>query len=360
MFRYIRPALNKAFRPSANKCCKRSQTTLKHCFGLHDKPNSIAIVSNVNEIHFNLAVEDYLMNVLRPPCPLFFWWRNASNVVIGRHQNPWSECRWELMQQDGVDIARRFSGGGAVYQDLGNSCFTLLLPEKMYDSEKNNNIILNVLKHYFNIHGEASGRNDMVVNNKKISGSAFKQLRKVGEPNLSLQHGTLLIDTDMKAVEKYLTPNSKKLQSKGVSSVSSRVMNLKELNPNISHETLQEPLIEEFCKQYSSNEACLTFSVDKESEITKDPNFVSTYNQLKDWNWRFGKTPEFSHTLQDRLSQATVELHLNIVNGQISNVKLYTDSLFPEVVPLVEDALKANTNVKQEIDDIKHMILDRL
>jgi hypothetical protein len=168
MFRYIRPALNRTLRLPENQYSKRSQTTLKHCFGLHDTPNSIAIVSNVNEIHFNLAVEDYLMNVVRPSCPLFFWWRNASNVVIGRHQNPWRECRWELMQQDGVDLARRFSGGGAVYQDLGNSCFTLLLPENMYDSQKNNNIILNVLKQCFNIYGEASGRNDLVVNNKKV------------------------------------------------------------------------------------------------------------------------------------------------------------------------------------------------
>jgi lipoate---protein ligase len=69
---------------------------------------------------------------------------------------------------------------------------------------------------------------------------------------------------------------------------------------------------------------------------------LSTYNNLKDWNWRFGKTPEFSHILQDRLSQATVELHLNIVDGRISNVKLFTDSLFPEIVPLVEHALKGN------------------
>lgn len=136
-------------------------------FSTIDK-GAIAVVSKTNEIHFNLAFEHYLMDVVKPRVALFFWWQNASTVVIGRHQNAWKECDLEQMAKDKVDLARRFSGGGAVYQDLGNSCFTFLIPDHLYQQSINNAIILNVLKKTYNIHGEPSGRNDLVVNEKKV------------------------------------------------------------------------------------------------------------------------------------------------------------------------------------------------
>lgn len=127
------------------------------------------LISEANQIHFNLALESYLMNVVKPKVPVFFWWRNDKNVVIGRNQNPWKECDTNRMEMDGIELARRFSGGGAVYQDLGNSCFTFLVPDSMFKKSINNSIILNVLKNRFGVIGEASGRNDLMIDGKKVN-----------------------------------------------------------------------------------------------------------------------------------------------------------------------------------------------
>lgn len=335
-------------------------SSLNELSNTNGKP--VAIVSKTNEIHFNLALENFLMDVIKPTVPLFFWWQNRSNVVIGRHQNPWKECDLDQMQRDGVDLARRFSGGGAVYQDLGNSCFTFLVPDHIYQQSINNSIILNALQKAFNINGQPSGRNDLIVNGKKFSGSAFKHVRgnltQGDSRGLSLHHGTLLINTDFTALQRYLTPNKLKLQSKGINSVASRVVNLKELAENISHEQLQAPLIEEFYKQYttpaSGNGTCenqQVIVIDNTSEFTQDDRFQSIYNSLRDWDWRFGKTPQFSHRMEDRFDTATVDLNIDVQNGKISAVKMFTDSLIPDIVPKVEAALLGALYTVEGIDE---------
>lgn len=108
------------------------------------------------------------MNVVKPEVPVFFWWRNDKNVVIGRNQNPFKECDLSKMETDKIDLARRFSGGGAVYQDLGNSCYTFLVPDPLSEKSLNNGVILNVLKNHFGVVGEASGRNDLMTDGKKV------------------------------------------------------------------------------------------------------------------------------------------------------------------------------------------------
>ena len=137
-------------------------------------------------------------------------------------------------------MARRKSGGGCVYQDLGNSVFSFINPvddfAKTDFKTMNNEVLLKSLER-FGIKGEASGRNDLVVDNKKISGSAYKLKlgRADGGGRRSLHHGTMLLNLELGALGKYLSPNKKKLESKGVDSVVSRVMNLSEVNPEIDH-----------------------------------------------------------------------------------------------------------------------------
>ena len=139
-------------------------------------------------------------------------------------------------------LARRKSGGGCVYQDLGNSVFSFINPVGDFAKEDfktmNNEVLIQSLKS-FGITGEASGRNDLVVDNRKVSGSAYKLKlgRKDGSGRRSLHHGTMLLDLELGALGKYLNPNKKKLESKGVDSVVSRVMNLSEINSDINHET---------------------------------------------------------------------------------------------------------------------------
>ena len=137
-------------------------------------------------------------------------------------------------------LARRKSGGGCVYKDLGNSVFSFINPISDFSKQDfktlNNEVLINSLSQ-FGIKAEASGRNDMVVDGRKISGSAYKlKLGKSdGEGRRSLHHGTMLLSLELNALQKYLNPNKKKLESKGVSSVVSRVMNLAEIAPEINH-----------------------------------------------------------------------------------------------------------------------------
>lgn len=144
-------------------------------------------------------------------------------------------------------MARRKSGGGCVYQDLGNSVFSFINPINDFAKEDfktmNNEVLLKSIER-FGIKGEASGRNDLVVDGKKISGSAYKLKlgRKDGTGRRSLHHGTMLLHLELGALGKYLNPNKKKLESKGVDSVVSRVMNLTEANPKIDHAGFCEAL----------------------------------------------------------------------------------------------------------------------
>ncbi|SQI34660.1 Lipoate-protein ligase A [Providencia alcalifaciens] len=152
---------------------------------------------------------------------VMFLWRNADTVVIGRAQNPWKECNTRKMEQDNVRLARRSSGGGAVFQDLGNTCFTFMAGKPEYDKTISTQIIVNGLANV-GIHAEISGRNDLVLETengpRKISGSAYRETKDRG-----FHHGTLLINTDLSRLANYLNPDPKKLQAKGITSVRSRV-----------------------------------------------------------------------------------------------------------------------------------------
>lgn len=205
---------------------------------------------------FNLATEEWLYNggqakdgtLTTTNCHVLYLWRNDPVIVIGKHQNPWKECRVEEMEKRNVKLARRPTGGGAVYQDRGNTCFTFISPTALADTARNNNIIINALKDKYNIVAEASGRNDMVSDSKKFSGAAFKK-----SANVNMHHGTLLINVDMSALGKLLNPSLAKLQSKGVSSVTARVTNLVDVNKAVSHEGLCDALISSFKHTYNGD-----------------------------------------------------------------------------------------------------------
>jgi len=173
-----------------------------------------------------------------------------------------------------VLLARRKTGGGCVYQDLGNSVFSFMNPVVDFAKEDyktmNNEVLLKSLEK-FGIKGEASGRNDLVVDNKKVSGSAYKLKlgRKDGSGKRSLHHGTMLLDLELGALGKYLNPSKKKLASKGVESVISRVMNLAEINKEINHASFCDALQQAFEQKWAAkpvNSTTLT-----EADLRKIP-----------------------------------------------------------------------------------------
>ncbi|CAM9636029.1 unnamed protein product, partial [Ectocarpus fasciculatus] len=292
------------------------------------------IVSNSTNPFFNIAFEQYLFN-----CPasaeekVLYLWRNEPSVIIGRFQGAWKECRVQAMDANRVHLVRRASGGGAVYQDLGNSIFSFLGPKHGPKGISDNNSILVDALATAGIQAAPTGRNDIEVGGQKVSGAAFRHSK-----NRSLHHGTLLLNLDLQALGNYLTPNKLKMQSKGVSSVAARVMNLNTIAPHLTHDMISEELMKSF-KKFHNIEECPIEYVD-ESFVRSNEEVARNIATISDWEWRFGKEPEFSHHVETRFPWGLIDLYIVVKDGIIGEVTFNTDALDVELVTAIQDHLK--------------------
>lgn len=293
------------------------------------------LISDTFDPCFNIATEDWIFRDMLSPLELeetqiLFLWRNDNTVVIGRFQNPWSECNTAKMDEDKIILARRQSGGGAVFHDLGNTNFTFLSSKASFDKAVNNKIITNAIN-TFGLKSFASGRNDLLVETaegeKKISGSAFKETK-----DRSFHHGTLLINADMTKLGQYLNPSKKKLESKGITSVRSRVINLQEINSEITHQLLSERIIKEFFNHYQNE---CSIEVLDHHYLKSLPKLQEHFIRMSDWDWRFGEAPQFSHQMSERFTWGSVDVHLDVHKAMVEKAQIFSDSLHPEMIELL-------------------------
>ena len=292
------------------------------------------LLSDSHDPLFNLAVEECIFRQMDPNQRVLFLWRNANTVVIGRAQNPWKECNTRRMEEDGITLARRSSGGGAVFHDLGNSCFTFMAGKPGYDKSISTAIVLDALKR-LGVSAFASGRNDLLVatqdGERKVSGSAYRETQDRG-----FHHGTLLLDADLGQLANYLNPDPKKLAAKGISSVRSRVANLCELLPGIDHNQLSHALCEAFFTHYG--ERVLPEHISP-SQLPDLPGFADTFARQRSWEWNFGHAPAFSHQLDERFGWGGVELHFDVEKGVIGRAQIFSDSLDPAPLDALAERL---------------------
>lgn len=311
------------------------------------------LISNSYDPWFNLAVEDTIFRSMPADQRVLFLWRNAETIVIGRAQNPWRECNTERMKQDAVKLARRQTGGGAVFHDLGNTNFTFMAPKPEYDKEVSTNIVLAGLEK-LGITGQANGRNDLVVMEgdsiKKFSGSAYRETADRG-----FHHGTLLLSADMQRLGDYLNPDEKKLKAKGISSVRSRVINLNQIKPDIDHEMVCQAIIEAFSEYYDEQ---LEPELIAPDEFQNLPGFEERFARQSSWEWNFGQTPPFTHSLEERFDWGGVELLLDVEKGIIKHATVYTDMLDPAPLENLTRRLEGVhynvANVVDAVDQLKN------
>lgn len=255
-------------------------------------------------------------------------------VVIGRAQNPWKECNTRRMEEDHVRLARRSSGGGAVFHDLGNTCFTFMAGKPEYDKTVSTAIVLAALNS-LGVTADASGRNDLVVKtdsgDRKVSGSAYRETMDRG-----FHHGTLLLNADLSRLANYLNPDQKKLQAKGITSVRGRVANLVELLPGITHQQVCEAIQEAFFSHYGERVDAEVISPDNTPDL---PNFADTFARQSSWEWNFGQAPAFSHLLDERFPWGGVEVHFDVEKGHITRAQAFTDSLNPAPLEALAERL---------------------
>lgn len=274
----------------------------------------------------NLAREQVLLEQGPADGLILYLWQNENTVVIGRNQNAFRECRVSLLEEDGVRLARRLSGGGAVFHDKGNLNFTFLLPRSDFDIRRQLSVICHACR-AFGIPAEISGRNDLEVQGRKISGNAFYK-----SGHRAYHHGTLLLNTDLQRLGRYLSPPKAKLEAKGVASVRARVTNLQEFAPDLTCRALQEQLIRSAEEIYGLPARMFipTSAMEKA--------FDRLTRHYADRAWRFGANVPATFCCQQTFPWGTVSLELLVEGGNVTRAAVFTDAMEWELAALLEQA----------------------
>lgn len=285
---------------------------------------------------YNLALEEYLLGDVKTNEVILYLWQNDNTIVIGRNQNPWKECQCKEFEQDGGKIVRRLSGGGTVFHDKGNLNFTFITDKNIYSLEKQLSVILKAVNE-LGIDANFSGRNDILAGERKFSGNAFYKGSKS-----YYHHGTILVDSDMNRLSKYLKVSKEKIAAKGIDSVRSRVVNLKTIKNDLTIEVLKEKMIKSFSEIYAPP---LNVEYIRENSY----EIKELYNKYSSWEWIYGQTPKFDINFVHRFVWGEMDFHLNLKNGIIDSLAIYSDAMNSELIKIIENKL---LNIPFKIDNI--------
>lgn len=301
------------------------------------------ITTDINNPWINLALEELFLNNLHLGEAALFLWQNKDTVVIGRNQNPWSECNLALMEKENIRLARRITGGGAVFHDIGNLNFSFIVNREVYDLSRQFGVIIKALNG-LGVNATISGRNDMTVEDKKFSGNAF-----CFRHQNALHHGTILIGADKENMGRYLTVSADKIRAKGVTSVKSRVINLCEINPQLNVDIIKDAVTKEFINEYGASFKMVHYSDDDESMSLTDPFFKSVAARNESWEWNYGKTPDFDISLKNRFSWGGIDLSFKLDEGIIKKAEVYSDALCEEIISQLPALLKGERLIGKEL-----------
>jgi len=273
--------------------------------------------------HENLATEKVLMDAMQPGEAMLYLWQNLNTVVIGKNQNAWLECRTSLLEEEGGKLSRRLSGGGAVYHDLGNLNFTFVMCKEDYDLDKQVSVIQKACG-LAGIQAEKSGRNDLLADGRKFSGNAFYQ-----DKIHAYHHGTLMVDVDKEKLGRYLSPPKAKLEAKGVASVRSRVVNLKELCPSLTIEGMRENMALAFQQVYGLTAERFQLTAAMAAEIRRLKEIYAS------WDYLYGAPLAFTFSCDEKFEWGYIGLQMDAKGGVIQNVGINTDAMdwtLPEAI----------------------------
>lgn len=304
-----------------------------------------------NENHdprVNLAIEQFLLQEMPLDEPILLFYINEPSIIIGRNQNTIEEINRDYVEEQGIHVVRRLSGGGAVYHDLGNLNFSFIMPDdgnSFRDFAKVTQPIIQAL-HELGVTGaELKGRNDLVIDGMKFSGNAM-----YATSGRMFAHGTIMFDSDINEVVNALKVKKDKIESKGIKSIRSRVTNIKPFLPKekqgmTTEEFRQEILLKIFgveseadIKEYQLTEA----DWEKINQISED--------YYRNWNWNYGKSPDFNFSRQKRFPIGSIEVHLDVADGLIDDAKIYGDFFGLGNIADVEQALIGQKYEKSSLE----------
>ncbi|MEH6948594.1 lipoate--protein ligase [Bacillus sp. JJ634] len=306
----------------------------------------------ITDPRINLAIEEYALKHLDINESYLLFYINKNAIIIGKNQNTVEEINQDYVDEQGITVVRRLSGGGAVYHDLGNLNFSFITKDdgdSFHNFKKFTEPVVKALGK-LGVQAELSGRNDIMAEGKKISGNAMFATR-----GRMFSHGTLLFNSEMEHIVSALKVKKDKIESKGIKSIRSRVGNIADF--------LKEPMtIEEF-------RSFLLKNIFEETE--EIPEYVLTEEDWKEihkisekryqqWDWNYGRSPKFNLQHSHRFPVGSIDIRLEVNKGIIENCKIYGDFFGVGEVTDIEQKLTGVRYEKQAIDmvleevDVQH------
>ena len=282
-------------------------------------------VSESLDVYHNQAIEKYFLDRIEDDEVILYLWQNDKTIVIGANQDAYGECDIEKLEKDGGHLARRITGGGAVYHDKGNLNFTFITPKALYDLSKQEEVILKALD-CLGIKAAKTGRNDLVIDGRKFSGHAYYKGKRS-----CLHHGTLMLEVDEGRLQEYLRVSLAKLHSKNVASVRSRIINLKSVREDLDIDSLKKALIHSAEAIYETKAE--PYTVFDQDELTK------LEVQFKDDKWRYGKLYKEGRVIEKRFDFGTVRIVYVMEEDQIKDLSVFTDALDTDLFDGLEKRL---------------------
>jgi len=305
----------------------------------------------ITDPRLNLAIEEYALKNLDIEDTYLLFYINEPSIIIGKNQNSVEEINTKYVEDNGIHVVRRLSGGGAVYHDHGNLNFSFITKddgESFHNFKKFTAPVVEALRS-LGVDAEMSGRNDILAEGRKISGNA--QFSTKGR---MFSHGTLLFDSEIEHVVSALNVKKDKIESKGIKSIRSRVANIKEfLKEDITIEQFRQLLLEAIFKTKDVPLYELT------EEDWKNIHELSK-ERYQNWDWNYGKSPKFNLQHSHRFPVGQIDIRLDVTKGKIENCKIYGDFFGVGDVSEIEELLigvkyeKAEIAQAIETVDVKH------
>ena len=263
----------------------------------------------------NLAIEELLLTSC---APCLYLWQNGPSVIVGRNQNAYTECDLAYARASGIAVVRRNTGGGAVYHDLGNINYSIILPRGLHDITRSTAMVVRALQS-LGVPAEASGRNDILLFGQKISGNAYYSNARTG-----LHHGTILLTHDAQTMGRVLAISSHKASRHGIASVRARVTDLKSHFPSLTKEAINTALEQAFCEEYG----ICALEEPPVSQAALAP-LVEKYSSDA---WNLDRINEYDVSHEASFAWGTVKVSVLFAGPTPVSCEIASDSLEPDLI----------------------------
>lgn len=304
----------------------------------------LIIDSPSTNAYFNIASEEYLLYKY-PKEDIFLLYVNAPSIIVGKFQNTLAEINLDYVREQHIKVVRRMSGGGTVYHDTGNLNFsfhTLLGTNDFMDFSQFTQPVIAMLNK-MNVPARLEGRNDLLVDGKKFSGNA-----KLAKNGKMIQHGTILLNSQMNVLVEAIKVNPLKFVDKAVKSNRARVTNLIDYLPeNTTTEILKHLLIGEML-QNNTGASIYQFTQEDIEGIEK-----LVAEKYSTWDWNYGSSPNYNFKKAVKIPAGFIELHLDVDKGVIEKVKIFGDFFASRPIEELEKAL---TGQRHDVDQIEQLL----